>query len=210
MRKRGGGILDYFRTVGPAGIGPGGPSISIKWGNLTLTILFILLLGGLIGLIVYFTTTSSDSQPSTSGGGGGGGGSVGPPMSKLPGEVVISNILGAPSAGQAILYFSKKEASGTTCDDCNVQFDVTLTYKGGSPPQPSKILTLTAPLNSGTLLIPYGESAGGFSPLQPGHMGPSTAPTSVLIKVDARVISNENPSMRGGLTTLSKSIPYTA
>jgi hypothetical protein len=207
MRKRGGGILDYFRTVGPAG-GPAGPTIGINWTNIFLTFLLIGMLIGFIILIVYFTTKSRDSEPSTPD--GGKGGSVGPPMSNLPGEVVISNILAAPSAGQAILYFSKKEAAGTTCDDCNVQFDITLTYKGGSPQQEPKLITLTAPVNSGTLLIPYGESAGGFSPLQPGHMGPTTQPTSVTIKADARVMSKENPNMKGGLTTLTKSVPYTA
>ena len=161
-----------------------------------------------IGAIVYFMLKNlkKTDEPSSS----GGGGAVGPPTSSLPGQIVISNILGAPSAGQAIVYFSKKEAAGTTCDDCNVQFDVTLTYKGGSPQQEPKIITLTAPISSGTLLIPYGESASGFSPLQPGRMGPTAPPTSVLIKVDARVMSKENPAMKGGLTTFSKTIQYTA
>lgn len=206
MRKqRGGGILDFFRTVGPAGIGPAGPSITINWSNIFALITFfaIITVFALVG--VYFGGKQRSDEPASQ-----AGGATGPPMSNLPGQIVISNILGAPSAGQAIVYFSKKEAAGTTCDDCTVQFDVTLTYKGGSPQQEPKFITLTAPISSGTLLIPYGESPSGFSPLQPGHMGPTAAPTSVLIKVDARVMSRENPAMKGGLTTFSKTIPYIA
>lgn len=212
MRKyRGGGILDYFRTITP-GVAGSGPLLIIQWNNIFAIIAFLAIIGIIIGVAIYFRKTPSDSEPSSQGGGGGSssGGEVGPPMSKLPGQVVISNILGAPSAGQAIAYFSKKEASGTTCDDCDVEFDVTLTYKGGSPQQDPKFMKLTAPINSGTLLIPYGESASGFSPLQPGHMGPTAQPTSVEIKLDARVMSKENPNMKGGLTSFSKTIPYTA
>lgn len=175
--------------------------------NIIIGIFVLIILSG-IGTLVYFMLNNlknTGGQPSSE-----GGGAVGPPTSSLPGQIVISNILGAPSAGQAIVYFSKKESVGTTCDDCNVQFDVTLTYSGGSPQQEPKYITLTAPISSGTLLIPYGESASGFSPLQPGHMGPTAPPTSVLIKVDARVMSRENPAMKGGLTTFSKTIPYTA
>lgn len=124
---------------------------------------------------------------------------VGPDINKLPGTIDIVSVGQAPSAGQAIVYFSKHEAEGTTCDTCEVEFSVNLNYTGGSNVTPVT-KTINAPLNSGTMIIPYWIS------IKPaGHPAP---PTSVQIDITARVVDSTNPSNKGRPISYSKTLPY--
>jgi len=174
------------------------------FGNIMFAIAGVVVLG-LLGLGLYFIL--KDFQPTRGEDAGPEKHKTGPGTDTLPGKVNIAEILNAPSAGQAILYFSKHEEAGTTCDTCNVQFDVDLTYTGGSPSQPPKHEVVMAPLNSGTVIIPYGQPSSGFSPVTPGS-NTAQPPTSVVVAVTARVVSNANPSLKGAATSFSKTIPY--
>lgn len=203
MRKQRGGGFFYTMVQGAAGaLYP-----EINWGNIGLVLLLLIVIGGAIAAIVYALTKPKTGSGSSNS--GPSGYPVGPPMNREPGRVDIAAIAQGPSAGQAIVYFSKHESAGTTCDTCQVKFDLIMTYTGGSPKQADKYDSITAPINAGTVMIPYGTSTSNFGPLTPGGSN-TVPPTSVRINVTARVIDPTNPNMLGAPTTFSKTIPYTA
>ena len=195
-RKRGGGFFWTKTDV------PGGVSVTtINWKNIILLIIGIVILGVIIGVSVWAGTRPKDEKRSDD----RGGGSVGPKYSGLPGRITIAEVVQAPSSGQAIIYFSKAEAGGTTCDVCTAEFNVNLTYIGGTPQQPPAYKMITAPSTTGIVTFDYGVPTSGFDPLQPGNVI-SSPPTQVQIDVTSRSITPEGKA--GGPTTFSKTIPY--
>ena len=198
VKRRGGAIIDFFRTVDPT---TGSSSIT----TLSIILIIILIAGILLAIVLPFVLgkkdTSSSSQPT-------GGGTVAPPMSTIPGKITIAQVAQAPSAGQAIIYFSQAQASGSVCDTCTATFDINMTYTGGSPSQPPSFKTVTASATSGTVLFDYGFSQGPFSPITPGGSN-TVPPTSVSLQITARS-TNPQTGAIGSPTTFSKTIPYVA
>lgn len=174
-----------------------------NWGNVLILIVSILVLGLVAGVITWAVISN---KPQSNQNQQTGGGAVGPPISTIPGRITIAEVAQAPSAGQAIIYFSQAEASGTTCQTCTATFDVNMTYVGGNPTQPPGFKTVTAPSTSGTVTFEYGASTGGFSPLTPG--GNNTVPPSqVQLSITARS-TNPQTGKSGPQTTFTKTIPY--
>lgn len=198
VKRRGGAIIDFFRTVDPT---TGSSSIT----TLSMFLIFILLAGVILAIVLPLVLgnkdTPSPSQPT-------GGGSVAPPTATIPGQIKIAEIAQAPSAGQAIIYFSQAQASGSVCDTCTATFDINMTYTGGSPSQPPSYKSVTASATSGTVTFEYGFSQGPFSPITPGGSN-TVPPTSVTLDVTARS-TNPQTGAIGGPTTFSKTIPYVA
>jgi hypothetical protein len=177
--------------------------ITGNWTILTkslYSILFLAVIGG-ISYVLYlvFSKSKRDGpvEPERH--------SVGPNMNRIPGTVDIASVAQGPSAGQAIIYFSKHEAGGTTCDTCEVEFSINLSYSGGSSvPSPTPTI-VTAPLNSGNAMVNYGI------PEPYTHTPPlPTPPTSVRLDITARVTDPTNPSNSGRPTSFSKTLPYVA
>jgi hypothetical protein len=170
-------------------------------GGWTTLSKFLFLIAGLtvLGLLIWMIValvlkyTQNNTAPSPQ------GGSVAPPMSGTPGRVTIAEIAQAPSSGQAIIYFSKAEAAGTTCDTCEVEFNVTTTYTGAYPSNPDPVTNVTtAPLSAGAVYITY-------TPQNP--RGADSLPTQVQINVTATVV-NPVTGVRGGPVSASTQLPY--
>lgn len=168
---------------------------------------FLFSIAGLtiVGLLIWMVVSivmnskSDGGSPPPS-----GGGAVAPPMSKLPGRITIAEVAQAPSAGQAIIYFSQAEAAGTTCDTCTATFDINLTYSGGLPTPSPVYKQATAPSVSGVVTFDYSvpTQTGGSTPITP------TPPTQVTVSITARSVSNEDPSKKGSPTTFTKTLTY--
>lgn len=175
-----------------------------KTGTLIIVIGIVIILVS-VGLGLYYGMRHGD-RPSEAP--KSGGGAVAPPYSKRPGRVNIAEVAQAPSAGEAIIYFSQAEEGGVVCDTCTAEFGINITYTGGSPPQEPKYQTVTSPATSGVARFTYGTSAGGFSPLTPGGSNASP-PTSMQIDITARSMV-PGTGTSGGSTSFSKTLPYVA
>lgn len=177
-------------------------------GNMTIfskVFSSIFLIAALVGfgflvyfLIKTFAPKKHDDKPEE------GGGNVSP-FDKIPGPLKIAEVAQAPSAGQAIIYFS--QAAGSVCDTCTALFDINITYSGGQPTPPFTTKQVTASSNSGVVTFDYSVSGSGFSPVTPGHSTPNL-PTSVQLDITARSVSSHDPSKKSGPTSFSKTIPY--
>jgi hypothetical protein len=198
-RKRGGG---FFTTTVPALLPGGVATTVVNWKNIIFLILGIIILGVIIGVSVWAGTRPKKDEKGTD----GGGGAVGPKYSDLPGRITIAEVAQAPSSGQAIIYFSKAEAAGTTCDVCTAEFDINLTYTGGTPQQPPVYKMITAPSTSGVVTFDYSV----FTPPPPTGAQNiqinTSPPTQVQIDITVRSITPQGRA--GGSTTFSKTIPY--
>jgi hypothetical protein len=196
MVRRGGAIIDWFQTSNPI-------TGTSTMTTLSKFLVFILLAGIILAIVLPLVLTKKDapaSQPT------GSGGSVAPPIDTLPGRITIAEVAQAPSAGQAIVYFS--QASSATCESCIASFDINTTYTGGSPSQHPSFKTLTSPSNSGTLTFEYGASQGPFDPITPGGNN-TTPPTSVTVQITARS-TNPQTGAISSPTSYTKTIPYVA
>lgn len=193
-RLRGGG---FFSTTT---ISPGGMSVkTIHWWNIFYFILGLVVLGTIIGVAVYFGTRKKqdDSGPEHRSGGS--------TMNKVPGSIKIAEVSQAPSAGQAIIYFSQQQAPGASCDNCTSTFDINMTYYGGKPNPSPVFKKVTGSSTSGTVTFDYSipSQTGTPMPLAP------TPPTQVNVKITAREVDPATGKM-GGPTSFSKTIPYVA
>ncbi len=195
-RKIGGG---WFSSTDPLT-----GATSRNWSNIFITIITVLVVLGVIVLILMLVLRHpKESEPAPS-----GGGAVAP-MSNIPGPLTIAEVAQAPSAGQAIIYFSQDRVAGAACDTCTAQFDINLSYSGGQPTPGPIFRTVTAPSTSGVVTFDYSVSGSGFSPLTPGG-STSTPPNQVGVKITARSISSQDPTKKGSPTSFSKTIPYVA
>lgn len=193
MAKRGGALIDYFRSVDPI-------TGASKITTLSIVLIFVLIVLVLLAVILPLTLGRDKDQeePKESK-------KTGPPMSGIPGRITIAEVAQAPSAGQAIMYFSQAEASGTTCESCTAEFDVNITYSGGRPVPPPQYKKLTAPALSGTVTFEYSV---------PTQTGGSTRPdveppNQMDITVHARSVNTQTGQI-GGATSFSKTLPYIA
>lgn len=199
-KRRGGGILwDVDPNTGITSFG-------LK--NI-VSILGILVVLGVIGLIIFIVVkVVSQKGPETPSGGGGGepkGGSVAPPMSQQPGRIDIAEVAQSPSAGQAIIYFSQAEASGTTCESCSADFDINIKYTGGRPVPSPAFKKVSASAVNGTVTFDYSV------PTQTGgSTGPDVIPpTKIDVTITARSM-NPQTGASGGPTSFRKTLPYVA
>ena len=153
-----------------------------------------------LGVVVWALLRESEKKKDSGGGGSSpSGGTVGPSYSNLPGRVDIAGINQGPSAGQAIIYFSKAEASGTTCETCEVEFKTTTSYTGAYPSNPDPVTDVkTVPLTAGIVNITYTSQ---------NPRGSDSLPTQVQIDVTATVI-NTVTGVRGGPVSKSVQLPY--
>jgi len=203
-RKVGGSMFDSIRRAFGV-LPPGNPQLaaapgvgSTNFNNILIGIFVFILIAAVIGVVVWAVLKEKDKkkdsgEPSPS------GGTVGPSYSNLPGRVEIAGINQGPSAGQAIVYFSKAEASGTTCETCEVEFQINTSYTGAYPSNPDPVRNVrTVPLTSGIVNITY-------TPQNP--RGSDSLPTQVQIDVTATVI-NTVTGVRGGPVSKSVQLPY--
>ncbi len=210
-RKVGGGIFDSIKSafsVPPPGNSalaaqpvslPSTPSwFSRNLNNILIGVFLFIFIAAVLGIVVWALLKENDRKK---GGGGPTGGSVAPAYSNFPGKVEIAAINQGPSAGQAIIYFSKAEAYGTTCDTCEVEFKITTTYTGAYPDNPGPDTNVTTvPLTAGIANISYtSQTPRGYDSL----------PTQVQIDVTATVI-NTVSGLRGQPVSKSVQLPYIA
>jgi hypothetical protein len=212
-RKVGGGIFDSIRgafSVPPPGnpqlaaslaaapVASGPSWFSRNLNNILIGVFLVIFVAAVLGIVVWALLKENDRKK---GEGGSTGGSVAPAYSNFPGKVEIAAINQGPSAGQAIIYFSKAEAYGTTCDTCEVEFKTTTTYTGAYPDNPDPVTNVTTvPLTAGIANISYtSQSPRGYDSL----------PTQVQIDVTATVI-NTVSGLRGQPVSKSVQLPYIA
>lgn len=190
-KRRGGGIFTYVTD----------PITGATEFTTFTYVLIVLLFVGIVLAIVLPLTLIDRHKPETR----TGGGAVAPPMSQQPGRINIAEVAQSPSAGQAIIYFSQAEASGTTCDTCTAEFDVNISYVGGQPNPAPVFKKVTAPALSGTTTLDYSVSTqtGGTTPPLP------TPPTQINLSITSRSVNPQN-GVKGAPTTFSKTLPYVA
>jgi hypothetical protein len=175
-------------------------------GSLTIAFVGIIMLGAL-GVLTYFLIKDfgkgQSTQPS-----GGPQNPVAPPMSNLPGRIKIAEIAQAPSAGQAVIYFSQAEGPGVSCETCTADFDIQLSYDGGNPKAPPAFKKETAPSKNGLLTFDYSvltPSPGSNQNIRVNQ----TPPSFVNITVNARSV-NPQTGVMGSLTSFNKRLAYIA
>lgn len=196
MVKRGGGIFTYVADPLTG---------ATKLTSISIFLIFLLIVGVILAIVLPLTIGKKrdDGEPS------GPSGKVGPPMSQLPGRINIAEVAQAPSAGQAIIYYSLAEEAGTVCDTCEAVFDISLKYVGGTPPHEPEHKIVTSPALNGIARFDYSVFAP--SPSTPGqniHTNTSP-PTQVEIEVTARS-QVPGTGKRGAPTTFSKTLQYVA
>lgn len=196
MVKRGGGIFTYVADPITG---------TTKYTTLTVVLILLLVIGIVLAIALPLILTRKDEKDSKQ----EGGGAVAPSYEKVPGRITIAEVSQAPSAGQAIIYFSQAQASGTVCDTCTAAFDIIMTYSGGSSDQEPVHKSVTATSTSGTVIFDYSV----FTPDQPTpgqNININTSsPTSVQLDITARSTNPQTGSV-GGSTSFSKTIPYVA
>lgn len=172
------------------------------WRSIIALIVTLVIVAVIVGVVLYVALTPKKESPEEP----SGGGAVAPSYSKIPGNITIAEVTQAPSAGQAIIYFSQAQAAGTVCDTCTAMFDINLTYSGGLPVPPPSLKQVTASSTSGVVTFDYSvpTQTGGSTPPEP------TPPAQVSIQVTARSVSSQDPSKKSGPTSFSKTIPYVA
>ena len=172
---------------------------SKNFNNIVLGVFMVVFISTIFGVIIWVITKEKKNKPDQGGGTTPSGGAVDPGMSNRPGRVDIAAINQGPSAGQAIIYFSKAEAAGTTCDSCEVEFKTTMTYTGAYPSNPDPVTNVTTvPLSAGIVNISYASQ---------NPRGSDSLPTQVQIDVTATVI-NPITGVRGGPVSKSTQLPY--
>lgn len=195
MARRGGGIFTYVADPVTG---------ATKFTSLTIILIFLAIVAGVLAIVLPLVLL----KPHDEEGPKEPRGKVGPPMNQLPGRINIAEVAQAPSAGEAIIYFSLAEEAGTVCDTCTAEFDINLTYVGGSPTQSPAHKKVTSAATSGTARFEYGSSTGGFSPLTPGGSN-ATPPTQVQVEITARSVVPGTGKL-GAPTTFSKTLQYVA
>lgn len=195
MAKRGGGIFTYVADPVTG---------ATKYTSLSIILIFLLVVALVLAIVLPLMLLKKDDDKKE------GGGAVAPPYSKLPGRITIAEVTQAPSAGQAIIYFSQAQASGTVCDTCTAVFDIIMTYSGGNPTQDPVHKQITAPSTSGVITFDYSVfTPDRHTPGQNININ-TTPPTSVQLDITARSTNPQNPSKTSGSTSFSKTIPYVA
>jgi hypothetical protein len=196
MAKRGGGIFTYVADP-----------ITGKTKLTTLSIILILLLivGIILAIVLPLTLGKKRDEPASK----ESGGAVAPPYSKRPGRINIAEVAQAPSAGQAIIYYSQAEEQGVLCDTCTAEFSINLSYVGGNPQPESQYKIVTSPSLNGVARFDYSV----FTP-PPTTGGQNirtntTPPTQVQVEISARSLV-PGTGISGGTTTFSKTLPYVA
>lgn len=191
--------LPGYTPIGAPSVSAGPSWFRTNFNNIALGLFMVVFITTIFGVIIWVLTKEKKHD---SGGGGSAtpsGGAVDPGMSNRPGRVDIAAINQGPSAGQAIIYFSKAEATGATCDSCEVEFKTTMTYTGAYPSNPEPLTKVTTvPLSAGIVNITY-------TPESP--RGSDSLPTQVQIDVTATVI-NVITGVRGGPVSKSTQLPY--
>lgn len=196
MAKRGGGIFTYVADPLTG---------KTKLTTLSIILILVIIVGIVLAIVLPLTLGKRHDdipkEPS--------GGAVAPPYNKRPGRINIAEVTQAPSAGEAIIYYSQAEEQGVLCDTCTAQFDINLTYIGGNPQPSPDHKIVTSPSLNGVARFDYGVFTPPPSTGGQNIRTNTTPPTQVQVEITARSML-PGSGISGGSTTFSKTIPYVA